>query len=444
MRKRLTFKHILTPDGMLHDRTLVVDAQGLITAVEPAQGTFDGFLALPGMPNAHSHAFQRAMSGYGEAAAGRDSFWSWREAMYRLANAVTPDDMYAIARQAYADMLRAGFTSVAEFHYIHHGHDGAAGAEMAQAVIAAARATGIRLRLLPVFYHAGGFGKPALPAQHRFVHQSVGDYCRLLEKLEGVALGIAPHSLRAVPPQLLPELVQAAGTLLGGAFPIHIHIAEQSDEVGDCLTAYGKRPVELLADIVVLDDNWNLVHATHATAHEISLITTGGANVVICPITEAYLGDGLMEAHELVRQGGRLAIGSDSNCRIDALEELRWLEFGQRLRTRRRSLLADRHGLGVPLWNLAAASGALALQYPVGGIQPGRYADLVVFDESAAPFAGHTARTLLDALIINGGTADVAAVYVGGKPLVREGRHQAADDIRRAFDSVVRKIYAGA
>lgn len=441
MAEKRTFKHILMPDGRLAPGTLEFK-DGRIAAIGPAREPFDGFLALPGMPNAHSHAFQRALAGFGEARRGEDSFWSWREAMYRLANAITPDDLYAIARMAFADMLRGGFTAVAEFHYLHHLPDGTPGPDMGQAVLAAARDTGLPITLLPVFYQAGGFGRPAGAGQRRFVHADVESYLRLLEQLrdQGASLGTAPHSLRAVPPGVLPELVAGVDNLLGKHCPVHIHIAEQTAEVEDCLAAHGRRPVELLADTVALDARWNLVHATHVTDAELDSVRRSGAQIVICPITEAYLGDGLCPADAFVAGGGRLAIGSDSNCRIDALEELRLLEYGQRLRVRARARFADGAGLGAPLWNHAARAGSVALSRCSGEISVGARADLVEFDESAAPLLGHGPDTLLDALLINGSAHDIAAVYVGGRRVIEQGRHPDDARIRREFAAVMHRI----
>jgi formimidoylglutamate deiminase len=438
--QRLSFRHILTPDGMLHDRAVSVAADGRIAAIEPldakAAARSDGYLALPGIPNAHSHAFQRALAGHGEvpAAGGADSFWSWREAMYRLAARVTPEDCATIARHAYAEMLGAGYTSVAEFHYLHHGVDGSHSTEMAAALIEAARSTGIRLTLLPVLYAAGGFGEPPKPEQARFVHRGVDDYLELVAQLRGkVALGLAPHSLRAAPIEMLPELLQGARALLGDGLPVHIHVAEQPAEVEQCRQRHGCGPIALLDREVGLDPHWHLVHATHADAEERALIVARGATVVVCPITEAYLGDGLFPADEFLRAGGALSIGSDSNCRIDAFEELRWLEYGQRLRRQARARLAGPRGLGSPLWQGAVAAGARALGQPVAGLSVGQQADLIVIDEDAPALAGHGIGTALDALIVNGSARDVAASYVGGRrvaPAVDAG----------AFDRCVRRL----
>ncbi|HET7587252.1 MAG TPA: formimidoylglutamate deiminase [Gammaproteobacteria bacterium] len=438
MTNRLTFQYLLTPAGMERDRTLELSEAGTITAIGPAAGPADGFLALPGMPNAHSHAFQRALAGSAEARLGEDSFWSWREAMYRLANRVTPDDMLVIARQAFADMLRGGYTTVAEFHYLHGLPDGRCGAAMADAVIEAAAEMGIRLTLLPVFYQAGGFDAAPQPEQRRFVHESLDDYLGLLEDLRGkTALGVAPHSLRAVPAAQLPALTDTARELLGADCPIHIHISEQTGEVDQCRERHGATPVEWLAQHVALDRNWNLVHATHATAEERRLIQEHGANVVLCPLTEAYLGDGLFAAGGF---DGRIAIGSDSNIRADAIEELRWLEFGQRLADRKRARLATSQGLGVPLWSAAAQGGAAAAGGVGGAIEIGKPADLVVLGADSPALAGHDDATLLDALLIGGSRADIATVYVGGRKRVERGALAGQADPLPDFDAAVRRL----
>ncbi|MEX0900457.1 MAG: formimidoylglutamate deiminase [Gammaproteobacteria bacterium] len=408
--RKLTFKHALTPRGIATDCEISFDEAGRITAVGQGAGPYDGDFALPALGNAHSHAFQRALAGHGEGRGGDDSFWRWREAMYALANRLDADEMYTVARLAYSEMLAAGFTAVAEFHYLHHLKDGARGTAMADAVIQAARDTGIRLRLLPVYYHAGGFGRPAGDAQRRFTHASVDEFLKLVDSLAHAHLGIAIHSLRAVPLEHLKDIVaQRAGALF------HVHVSEQQAEVDQCVAVYGKRPVELLADTVELDANWTLVHATHADASERASIRNAGACVALCPLTEAYLGDGLFAATEFHAQGGVLAIGTDSNARIDAIEELRWLEYGQRLRDQRRARLADESGVGAPLWQAAAAGGAHATGFAVGRIEVGAFADLVVLDESGAPWFGVEPARWLDAWLTGGSRHDIAHVYVGGK-----------------------------
>lgn len=412
--RKLTFKHALTPSGIATNCEITVDDGGRISAVGQGAGPYDGDFALPALGNAHSHAFQRALAGYGEARAGEDSFWSWRDAMYALANRLDPEALYAITRVAYSEMLAAGFTAVAEFHYLHHSKDGARGTDMADAVVQAARDTGIRLRLLPVYYHAGGFGQPAGDAQRRFTHASVDEFLKLVDAIDHPDLGIAIHSLRAVPLEHLQEIT-AQNRRAHNLF--HIHVSEQQAEVDQCIAAHGKRPVELLADTIELDARWTLVHATHADASERERIRAAGACVALCPLTEAYLGDGLFAAAEFHAQGGVLAVGTDSNARIDAIEELRWLEYGQRLRDQRRARLADESGIGIPLWQAAAAGGAHATGFAVGRIEVGAFADLVILEASGAPWAGVEPARWPDAWLTGGSRHDIARVYVGGVPI---------------------------
>lgn len=408
--RSLNFQYALTPAGIVQGCRVSVDDSGTIQAIQTgAPPPYDGMFALPGMPNAHSHAFQRALLGHGEQRAGDDSFWSWREAMYALAGTLDAERMYTVAKRAYGEMLAGGFTSVAEFHYLHHAPDGMATTDMADAVIAAARDAGIRLRLLPVLYMAGGFGKPAAPGQRRFVHETVDAYRDFVNRIRHPHLGIAIHSLRAVPLDAVKEVTaDAAGQV------VHIHISEQEAEVADCVATHGKRPIELLFDSCTVDYRWTLVHATHADAAERGRITTSGACIALCPITEAYLGDGLFAAVDFVAAGGRISIGSDSNVRIDAIEELRWLEFGQRLRDRRRARLATPEGVGAPLWAAAAQGGAQSLGFACGSIAIGNYADFVVLDGAAAPFADLGPERWLDAWLVGGTRSDIARVYVGG------------------------------
>jgi len=439
--RRLRFRYLLTPDGIERDRELVVGADGVIRAVEPSRGPWDGTLALPGMPNAHSHVFQRALAGRGEARRGDDSFWSWREAMYRLAERVDAETMYVIARQAYGEMLAAGFTSVAEFHYLHHRADGARGPEMAAAVQAAARDAGIRLRLLPVLYRHGGFGRGPSRRQARFVHERLEDFLALLESLRAYAPGVAFHSLRAVAPEELAPALAGVEAAIGADIPVHIHIAEQQREVEECLQATGRRPIEALLEAVPLDARWSLVHATHATGPELEAVRESGATVVICPLTEAYLGDGLFPGRRFFGAAGPVAVGSDSNARIAAVEELRLLEYGQRLADQARARFSDETGLGASLWSRAGAGGARALGLPVGALAPGRAADLVVLEPGAEPLLGHPPTGWPDALLVAGDRAAIAGVYVGGQRRVERnewpGRHEAAHN----FDAAVGALF---
>jgi formimidoylglutamate deiminase len=436
MPRELCFEHILTPAGIDHQCRLRIDGSGRISAIEPcgASGPFDGWLALPGMPNAHSHAFQRGLPGHGERAAEGGSFWSWREAMYRLAQGLDADALYEIAWQAYREMLAAGFTSVAEFHYLHRRDDGERATEFVDALIRAAADAGIRLALIPVFYQRGGFGMPAEPRQARFLHRDVEDFLTLVAMYSEHCQGVAAHSLRAVPREMLADMVLGAQELLGADRPIHIHVAEQPAEVEACLAATGRRPVELLAETVDLGPQWSLVHATHADAGERQLILASGATVVLCPLTEAYLGDGLFPAAEFAAAGGRLAVGSDSNVRIDAIEELRWLEYGQRLLTGRRGCFADEAGLGASLWRRVASGGGAALGLPVGRIEVGAYADLVTLDLANPVFAGAcTPEAVLDALLTSGDGRLIEQLWVGSQRCVPRDPGEFGAAVRRAL-----------
>ncbi len=424
-RNRLTFDHILTPAGTLTRQSLSIDEDGRISAIEDAgDRPSDGFFAVPGMPNAHSHSFQRALCGHGEAAqpeeSVKDSFWSWREDMYRLAAKITEQDLYVIARQAFGEMLAAGFSSVAEFHYLHHLVDGTPSPAMGQAVIAAARDTGIRLLLLPVLYQNGGFAQPPGAAQSRFVHDEIGDFCRLLEQLSDAPLGLAPHSLRAVAVEDLTAVLDAVDSVLGAGYPIHIHISEQMREVEECMAHHGVPPLEILSKNVELGSRWNLVHGTHFSADELALANASHCQVVLCPLTEASLADGIFAAADFQRMGGRWAIGSDSNARIDPIEELRLLEYGQRLRDGLRARLAGEQSLGATMWQQACDGGAAALAMPVGRLEAGYFADIAVLAKKGA-LNGPAPELLADAMIVGGSRQDVAAVYVGGELRARDG-----------------------
>ena len=421
MPRTLTFEYLLTPTGLEKGQRLVLADDGRIASIEAVtSGPWDGTLALPGMPNAHSHAFQRALVGVPETRA-TDSFWSWREAMYAVANALEPDDLRVIATQAFAEMLRGGFTSVGEFHYLHHARDGSRTLDMALAVREAAREAGIRMTLLPVLYQRGDFNRAAAPEQRRFIHESLDEFGRLLEQLRAEPCGVAPHSLRAVAPETLPQFVALADEILGPRAPIHIHVSEQIREVSECRATYGRPPIRCLDDSVPLDERWSLVHATHAEPEEIELIHARRANLVLCPLTEAYLGDGLFALPEFVARGGTFAVGSDSNARIDAIEELRWAEYGQRLAAHKRSVLSGTLGLGLPLWREAAETGGRAIGQPVGRIAPGAWADLVVIDLESSLFLGVAPENILDAWLTGGSAVQIDSVYVGGERRVERG-----------------------
>jgi formiminoglutamate deiminase len=384
------------------------------------------------------------MAGFTEVAgAGQDTFWTWREAMYRFLARLLPDDVEAIAAMAFADMLEGGFTRVGEFHYLHHAADGAPyanAAEMAERVLAAAATAGIGVTLLPVFYAHGGFG-PALPGprQARFLNDLDGfarivAACRAAAAGSDASVGVAAHSLRAA----TLEEVEAVAALAAGA-PVHIHVAEQAKEVEDCLAWSGARPVALLLDNVEIDASWCLVHATHMDSSETERLAKTGAVVGLCPITEANLGDGLFPARDFLSAGGRFGIGSDSNVRINAAEELRTLEYGQRLARHARNVLAAAGGsTGRRLFDVALAGGAQALGQGEPGFAAGRPADIVSLATIEAAEAGARGDAILDSWIFVG--APIDGVWRAGRKVVAQGRHVQKDAIAARYRRTLTRL----
>ncbi len=435
-------------DGWQADATLGVAANGrLLDAVDGASESIDRWV-LPGMPNLHSHAFQRAMAGLAERK-GRndDSFWSWRETMYTFAAAIGPDELKAIAAQLYVEMLKAGYTQVCEFHYLHHQPDGTPYAQpeaMSMALIDAAREAGIALTLLPALYISGGFDGRTLTARQRRFGHTVDGYLRLLETLrkhenDNLRIGIALHSLRAVPEVAMHEVLASD---VAKSRPIHIHIAEQIGEVQDCLATRGARPVEWLFDHADVDARWCLVHATHLTAAETAQLARSGAVAGLCPTTEANLGDGLFPLAEYLDAGGALGIGSDSHISISPVEELRWLEYGQRLSTRHRNIAARHEGdsVGETLWRAALRGGAQASGQPLGELRDGARADLIVLDENSPLLAARDARSVLDSFLFAGNTPLVRDVMCGGEWVVRDFHHRDEERIAMRYRTAVKTI----
>lgn len=438
----------LLPSGWARDVRVTIK-DGVIVSVDagsPAQPNDERVATLvPAMPNLHSHAFQRGMAGLAETRGpGADSFWSWREVMYRFALAMTPDQVEAVAAQLYVEMLEAGFGRVGEFHYLHHDSDGqpyANIAEMAARIAAAAQATGIGLTLLPVFYAHSGFGGLAPnDGQRRFVND-LDSFGRLLEaSREAVAaipdavVGVAPHSLRAATPEQL-EAVAA----LGAGGPIHIHVAEQMREVEDSVAWSGARPVEWLLDHVPVDARWCLIHATHMTDAETVAMAKSGAVAGLCPITEANLGDGTFPAPLFIENGGKFGVGSDSNVLIGLPDELRQLEYSQRLFHRQRNVLAPPDGSnGRALFEAASAGGDLALGGIPGGIVPGGAATLVSLD---ALIPNQPGDGVLDAWVFAGG-ARVDGVWSAGRKVVSDGHHHRREAIAAAFRKTMAELLA--
>ncbi|PPT99377.1 formimidoylglutamate deiminase [Xanthomonas arboricola pv. arracaciae] len=439
----------LLPDGWAGDVRITL-AQGRIASVQPgATPAADDSRVerlLPGLGNLHSHAFQRGMAGLTEVG-GRsgDSFWSWRELMYRFVDRLDPDSLQAIAEQAYVEMLESGFTRVGEFHYLHHSPGGAAYAqagEMSGRIAAAAANTGIGLTLLPVFYAHADFGGVApSAAQRRLIHDLDG-FARLLDDCKGslktlpdAVLGLAPHSLRAVTPEQLAALVP----LTDG--PIHIHIAEQQREVQACLAWSGQRPLQWLLANTPVDARWCLVHATHVDASELQGIVDSGAVVGLCPITEANLGDGLFPMQAFAAAGGRFGVGSDSNVLIDAAEELRLLEYGQRLQLQARNVLAQAGASsGRWLFEQAGEGAAQALGIARSGIRVGAWADLLELDPTHPALLARNDDALLDSWLFAARGGAVRTVWRAGQPVVRDGRHVDRARIAARFAGVLRSL----
>jgi formiminoglutamate deiminase len=455
----LWFRTALLPDGWASGVRLRI-REGLIDRVErdsePAAGEPVHAVALPGVGNVHSHAFQRGMAGLAEHRGPEaDDFWTWREAMYRFLDRLEPDDVVAIAAQAYVEMLESGFTRVGEFHYLHHAPDGSAyenAGEMMVSIAEAADHTGIGLTLLPVFYAHGGFGGTApTPGQRRFISDTEL-YSRLVEsarravaRLDGASVGVAPHSLRAATPAELERVLE-----LGTTGPVHIHAAEQIREVDDCVAWSGQRPVEWLLDHVSVDRRWCLVHATHMTPGETLRLAESGAVAGLCPVTEANLGDGLFRAPEYLHARGALGIGTDSNVAIDAAVELRMLEYGQRLLHRARNVLAidPSRSTGRQLFDAAVAGGARALGVAAAvlstplphGLVEGAAADVVTLDVEHAALGGRERDALLDSWVFTGGRDAVDCVWVRGRKVVSGGRHGARHDVAARYRRVIRDV----
>jgi formimidoylglutamate deiminase len=433
-------------------------AGGLIAAVETGTRAGPGderhVIGLPGMPNLHSHAFQRAMAGLAETRGpAQDTFWTWREMMYRLALAMSPDDVQAVAALAYVEMLEAGFTRVGEFHYLHHDRDGrpfSDPAELAGRIIAAAGETGIGLTLLPVFYAHGGFGgQPPAPSQRRFICD-VDAFGRLIEACRrralahpGCVIGVAPHSLRAVTPEELAAVLPLAGN-----GPIHIHAAEQVREVDECLAWSGQRPVEWLLEQARADSRWCIVHATHMTPEETQSMAAAGVVAGLCPVTEANLGDGVFNGPQFMSHGGRLGIGSDSNVLVGVADELRQLEYAQRLHVRQRNLMNRGEGegegasTGRTLYEAARQGGSAALGVSAAVLAPGAPADIVSMDAANPALMERRGDRVLDAWIFAARTSPVDCVWVSGRKWVEAGRHEAREAIAGRYRRSIAPLLA--
>ena len=449
----LHFGSALLPSGWADDVQVMV-TDGTITkvtaGVAPSADDERHQLAIPGIASLHSHAFQRGMAGLAETRGDSvDTFWTWRETMYRFALEMSPEDTEAVATLLYVEMLERGYTRVGEFHYLHHDNDGAPyanPAEMATRIAHAAEIAGIGLTLLPCFYAHSSFGGTAPHAgQRRFVC-SVNQFSELMaatrvavRALPGANVGVAPHSLRAVTPDELAAIVPLAE---GG--PVHIHAAEQIKEVEECIAWSGQRPVQWLLEHAPVDQRWCLIHATHMTATEITSLAGTGAVAGLCPVTEASLGDGIFAAREFLDAGGQIGIGTDSNVLVGVTDELRQLEYGQRLKHLKRNVLSGGPGVstGRVLFDTALAGGARALAQPTVGLKAGARADIVTLDITHPSLAGRRTDAILDGWIFATGADAVDCVWANGNKVVEGGRHRLRQKARDRFNAAVRRLVA--
>ena len=453
----LHFDLALLPAGWSQDVDIYIDSRGdivdVVTGVAVTRGTPLPGCVLPGMPNVHSHAHQRAMAGLAEyPGPGADSFWSWRTVMYDCVNRVTPPQMETIAAQLYVEMLKSGYTSVAEFQYLHHDVDGEPydnPAEMTLRTCNAARSTGIGMTSLPVLYAYSDFGeRPPRAGQKRFVNNA-DRYLTILNALvenacgdPNAQVGVAPHSLRAVSREVLNTVLDQS---YNTTHPIHIHIAEQTREVDACKSWSGQTPVQWLLSNFEIDQRWCLIHATHMDAEETRDLAQSGAVAGLCPTTEANLGDGVFAARDFVAAGGLFGIGSDSHISVSPVEELRWLEYGQRLVHRARNVLAPDGGhtsTGRFLFEAAVAGGARACDRKIGRIENGYRADLITLDTGHPLLYARNGDALLDSWIFSGNTNAVRDVFVGGRQLVVNREHPMQGKIAADFKKSISELAA--
>lgn len=429
-------------DGAFHSGLGISAAsEGEITQFSTTGTRLAGRAILPGLVNVHSHTFQRAIRGRTERRiANRDTFWTWRESMYRAANLVSHEAIYHIARMAFMEMALSGITTVGEFHYVHHDSGGVPYADRnttALAIVRAAREVGIRLVLLRTAYVRAGFEKAADPGQARFITPKVEDFIEDTEALrKHAAVGVAPHSVRAVP---LGYLRQVAAYARANALPLHMHVAEQPAEVEACLAEYGRRPVELLHDNGIIDNRFTAIHAIHITAEEARMLAP--ATVCACPTSERNLGDGAVPADLLYGAGARIAFGSDSNTQIDLLEDARLLEYDLRMIQLERAIVP---GFAARLFRSATEDGARSLRTNSGWLETGRASDFFTVDLNDPSIAGATVDTLLDNIVFSLERTAIRDVIVGGKAIVENGHHRLQEEITREFAKVQEALWSNA
>lgn len=446
------FRALLQSSGWLSPAYVGVDSSGKIQYLsdkKPEQPTASEFVngfALPGFQNAHSHAFQYAMAGMAEthAPGSKDDFWSWREAMYKCALSLDPDQMQAVATMLYAEMLRKGYTQVAEFHYLHHDKNGKPYsnlAEMGLRLVHAAADAGIKITLIPVFYQKGGFGKDPQPRQKRFISKTVDDYFHLLadsadaiKNYTHASLGFSVHSLRAVDAKDILETFNNGPKNI----PFHLHAAEQLQEVDDCVAHLRQRPVEWVLNNLPADQRFHMVHCTHLTDDEVKRLAKSGAHAVLCPGTEGNLGDGIFRLTDFASHGGHWSIGTDSHISLNYLEDLRWLDYAQRVTTHKRNTFDD--GATI-LLNKTLIAGRKAMGIESKDFfEKGQPLDAVIFS-GKSPLLGHGNTThLLPGIVYNSDSADISGTLVNGNWIVKDQHHRHGKKILSAFTSTIRNL----
>jgi len=455
---------VLLDTGWAANALIHIDSGGTITQINTGTGPTQcppvseyqhlSGSVLPGMPNLHSHAHQRAIAGLAEySGTSADSFWTWREIMYRAVLRLSPDDLEAIATQLYCEMLEAGFTHVCEFQYLHHDFDGHAYediAEMSKRCVRAAQTAGIGLTILPVMYAYGGFGKQHPSTEQRRFVNTADSYQSIVDQLDKhcvdldtVQVGLAPHSLRACDGDVLRDVLDLrCESVSGRVRPVHIHIAEQRNEVDDCLEWSGKRPVEWLYEHVQVDEHWCLIHATHTQGHELSAMVESNCVAGLCPSTEANLGDGFFDAAKFSELNGRYGIGSDSQISLSPVEELRWLEYGQRLLHRRRNVMAgsDISSTGRYLYERAVAGGQQAAGSRGGLIKVGNRADFIVLNDQHPLLFGRSMDRLIDSYLFSGNQHLVETVIVNGRTVVEHGRAVNAEHVASHYRAAIERL----
>ncbi|MDH5598124.1 MAG: formimidoylglutamate deiminase [Cyclobacteriaceae bacterium] len=456
VEKKIYFEAIYNGEEFISPAFVELDASGMIISIRQSAKNpkeyecIKGF-ALPGFQNAHSHAFQYAMAGIAESCTGKDlsdSFWSWRNHMYAIALSLSPDDLRAIAAMLYAEMARQGYTHVAEFHYLHHDKDGrpySNRSEMSHCLMEAADLAGIGITLVPMYYNRGGFGKELGKEQRRFYSSNTDDYFHLLEGVEkyllnypSFSMGKGVHSLRAASETDLGKIIEENK----GKNPFHIHISEQQKEIEDCLEFYKARPVDFLLDRFEVDSNFHLVHATHCTDKELKKITDSGAHVVLCPSTEANLGDGIFPLKKYIEMGGRWSIGTDSHVGLNFWEELRFLDYGQRLTTHNRKTYVGNGKESGGLYALreSTESGGRAMGKADVGLKPGKPFNAVVIHTEDALLKTTSMHHKIDTMVYSGDISNHKGTMIRGEWVVKDNVHRNIEEIKKAFIKVIRKL----